>query len=42
MNGSLLAEAELQKAQMLEKRDGGSGVIENSDDDLLEKRAMIG
>ena len=36
------AEAELQKAQMLEKRDGGSGIVESSDDDLLEKRAMIG
>ncbi len=36
------ADAELKKAQMLEKRDGGTGTIESSNDELLENRAMIG
>ena len=36
------ADAELQKAQKLEQRDGGTGMIEDSVDELAENRAMIG
>ena len=36
------ADAELVKAQKLEQRDGGTGVIEDRVDELAENRAMIG
>jgi len=35
------AEDDLQKAQKLEQRDGGSGEIDTSSDDLAENRAMM-
>lgn len=36
------ADEELKKAQKLEQRDGGTGVVETSNDDLIDSRAMIG
>ena len=36
------ADADLQKAQKLEQRDGGSGIPDTSADDMAESRAMIG
>lgn len=36
------ADEELRKAQKLEQRDGGTGVLEDNSDDLAEARAMIG
>jgi len=36
------ADEELKKAQKLEQRDGGTGVVEASNDDLIDSRAMIG
>jgi len=36
------ADEELKKAQKLEQRDGGTGLIEDTVDDLAESRAMIG
>jgi len=36
------ADEELKKAQKLEQRDGGTGVIDTSNDDLIDSRAMIG
>lgn len=36
------ADAELQKAQALEQRDGGSGVVDKVVDSQTERRAMIG
>ena len=36
------AEAELKKAEMLEKRGGGTGAIDNTKEELHENRAMIG
>jgi len=36
------ADAELQKAQALEQRDGGAGIVENVVDAQAERRAMIG
>lgn len=38
----LEAEEDLAKAQKLEKRDGGTGVVEDTVDNLAEARAMIG
>ena len=35
------AEEELKKAQKLEKRDGGSGLIEDYSDEVTENRAMM-
>ena len=35
------ADEELKKAQKLEKRDGGTGEIDNSVDDVAESRAMM-
>lgn len=35
------AEEELKKAQKLEKRDGGTGVIEDYADEVTENRAMM-
>jgi dsDNA-specific endonuclease/ATPase MutS2 len=36
------ADEELKKAQKLEQRDGGTGILEDTVDDLAESRAMIG
>ncbi len=36
------ADEDLEKAQKLEARDGGSGLVDQSVDDLAENRAMIG
>lgn len=36
------AEEDLKKAQKLEQRDGGSGILEDTVDELAERRAMIG
>ena len=36
------ADEELSKAQKLEQRDGGTGLLEESVDELAESRAMIG
>ena len=38
----LEAEDDLAKAQKLEKRDGGTGIIDDNVDNLAEARAMIG
>lgn len=36
------ADEDLKKAQKLEQRDGGTGVLEETVDELAESRAMIG
>ncbi len=36
------ADEDLKKAQKLEQRDGGTGILEDTVDDLAESRAMIG
>ncbi len=36
------ADEELTKAQKLEQRDGGTGILEDTVDDLVDSRAMIG
>lgn len=36
------ADEELKKAQKLEQRDGGTGILEDTVDELAESRAMIG
>jgi len=36
------ADEELKKAQKLEQRDGGTGMLDASNDDLIDSRAMIG
>ncbi len=36
------ADEDLVKAQKLEARDGGTGIVDQSVDDLAENRAMIG
>ena len=36
------ADEDLKKAQKLEQRDGGTGIIEDTIDDVAEARAMIG
>ena len=39
---NVISEEELAKAQKLEKRDGGTGIVEDAVDNLAEARAMIG
>lgn len=36
------ADEDLEKAQKLEARDGGTGIVDQTVDDLAENRAMIG
>ena len=36
------ADEDLKKAQKLEQRDGGTGILEETIDELAESRAMIG
>lgn len=36
------ADEDLKKAQKLEQRDGGTGILEDTIDDVAEARAMIG